>query len=61
MLLFQEYEYTKPITKLGEGAYSQVFKIQHKTTYKIYALKIIDLKQINQDEKEMINNEIKIH
>ena len=47
---------------LGEGTYSKVYLIEHKTTKKLYAMKIMDKKEIKEitNNYQLIYNEINI-
>ena len=46
--------------KIGDGAYSQVFKIKRKADGIIYALKKVNLPKFTQKEKENAINEVRI-
>ena len=48
------------INKLGDGAYSEVFKVKRKIDNKIYALKKVKLKNLKEKEKANSLNEIRI-
>ena len=48
--LFKESDFIK-ISKLGNGSYGQVFKIRHKETNKIYALKEINKSKLIKENK----------
>ena len=48
------------INKLGNGAYSEVFKVRRKADNKIYALKKVKLKNLKEKEKQNSLNEIRI-
>ena len=48
--LFKESDFIK-ISKLGNGSYGQVFKIKHKETNKIYALKEINKSKLIKENK----------
>ena len=48
------------ISKLGEGAYSVVYKVRRKADSKIYALKKVKLKNLSEKEKENALNEVRI-
>ena len=48
------------ISKLGEGAYSVVFKVKRKADSKIYALKKVKLKKLSEKEKQNALNEVRI-
>ncbi|OMJ71631.1 hypothetical protein SteCoe_30097 [Stentor coeruleus] len=48
------------ITKLGEGAYSTVFKVQRHSDLKIYALKKVKIEKLTEKEKKNALNEIRI-
>ena len=48
------------ISKLGEGAYSIVYKVKRKEDSKIYALKKVKLKGLSEKEKQNALNEVRI-
>ena len=48
------------INKIGNGSYSEVFKVRRKTDSKIYALKKVKLKNLKEKEKNNSLNEIRI-
>ena len=48
------------ISKLGEGAFSSVFKVTRKSDQQIYALKKVKLTALKQKEKENSLNEVRI-
>ena len=48
------------ISKLGEGAYSVVFKVKRKADSKVYALKKVKLKNLTEKEKLNALNEVRI-
>ena len=48
------------IKKVGEGAYSDVFKVRRKNDGQIYALKKVKLNNLNNKEKENAINEVRI-
>ena len=48
------------INKLGDGAYSEVFKVRRKADSKIYALKKVKLKNLKEKEKINSLSEIRI-
>ena len=48
------------INKLGDGAYSEVFKVRRKIDSKIYALKKVKLKNLKEKEKINALSEIRI-
>ena len=48
------------INKLGNGAYSEVFKVRRKIDSKIYALKKVKLKNLKEKEKNNSLSEIRI-
>ena len=48
------------ISKLGEGAYSTVFKVRRNIDNKIYALKKVKLLNLSEKEKENSLNEVRI-
>ena len=48
------------ISKLGEGAYSTVFKVRRNVDNKIYALKKVKLLNLSEKEKENSLNEVRI-
>ena len=48
------------INKLGDGAYSIVYKVRRKADNKIYALKKVKLENLNEKEKNNSLNEVRI-
>lgn len=48
------------LSKLGEGAYSSVYKVKRTIDNKEYALKRVKLMNLNTKEKENALNEIRI-
>ena len=48
------------IEKLGDGAYSVVYKVKRKQDNKIYALKKVKLKDLSDKEKQNALNEVRI-
>ena len=48
------------ISKLGEGAYSTVFKVKRNIDNKVYALKKVKLLNLSEKEKENSLNEVRI-
>ena len=48
------------ISKLGDGAYSVVYKVKRKQDNKIYALKKVKLKDLCEKEKQNALNEVRI-
>ena len=48
------------IDKLGDGAYSTVYKVKRKQDDKIYALKKVKLKGLSEKEKQNALNEVRI-
>lgn len=46
---------------LGEGAFSYVFKVRHRATGKIFALKKIDILQLSKADCQNLKLEIKLH
>ena len=48
------------ISKLGEGAYSTVFKVKRNIDNQIYALKKVKLLNLSEKEKENSLNEVRI-
>ena len=48
------------LEKLGDGAYSVVYKVRRKQDSKIYALKKVNLSNLSQKEKENSLNEVRI-
>ena len=48
------------LEKLGDGAYSIVYKVKRKIDSQIYALKKVKLQNLNEKEKENALNEIRI-
>jgi NIMA (never in mitosis gene a)-related kinase len=45
---------------VGEGAYSEVFKVRRKADNKLYALKKVKFNSLNSKEKENAINEVRI-
>ena len=48
------------LTKLGEGAYSNVYKVRRVTDGKEYALKRVKMGKLKDKEKENALNEIRL-
>ena len=48
------------LKKLGDGAYSIVYKVRRKEDNKIYALKKVKLQNLSDKEKENALNEVRI-
>ena len=48
------------INKLGEGAYSTVFKVKRTVDGQIYALKKVKILNLSEKEKENALNKIRI-
>ena len=48
------------ISKLGDGAYSVVYKVKRLADGKIYALKKVKLQNLSSKEKENALNEVRI-
>lgn len=48
------------ISKLGEGAYSSVYKVRRKTDSCEYALKKVRMLNLSEKEKENALNEVRI-
>lgn len=48
------------LSKLGEGAYSAVYKVRRVTDGEEYALKRVKLLNLNEKEKDNAINEIRI-
>ena len=48
------------IGKLGEGAYSIVYKVRRKEDKKVYALKKVKMQGLNEKEKNNSLNEVRI-
>jgi NIMA (never in mitosis gene a)-related kinase 1/4/5 len=49
-----------PLSKLGEGTYSTVYKVRRNTDQQVYALKKVKMNQLSTKEKENALNEIRI-
>lgn len=49
-----------PLSKLGEGTYSTVYKVQRRSDGKVYALKKVKMNQLTKKEQENALNEIRI-
>ena len=50
----------KLVSKLGDGAYSKVFKVKRLADGQMYALKIVELKNLSDKEKDNAVNEVRI-
>lgn len=50
----------KLLCKLGEGAFSVVYKAEHKVTKRVVAVKIIDKLKLSYDQLSNVNNEINV-
>ena len=48
------------MSRLGEGAYSSVYKVKRTSDKKIYALKKVRMMNLSQKEKENALNEVRI-
>ena len=48
-------------TPIGEGAFSFVYKVKHRKSNKIMAMKKIDLNSLSPADKENLEIEIKLH
>lgn len=48
------------LSKIGEGAYSQVFRARRIRDGKIYALKKVKIMELNEKEKQNALNEVRI-
>ena len=48
------------IKKLGDGAYSSVYKVRRNADNQIYALKQVKMLQLTEKEKENALNEVRI-
>ena len=48
------------INKIGNGSYSEVFKVRRKEDKEIYALKKVKMKNLKEKEKQNSLNEIRI-
>ena len=60
MRIFQRFEYTKPVVKLGEGAFSQVYRVKEISSGQSFALKVIELSQLEPEEMVNFEKEIEI-
>jgi NIMA (never in mitosis gene a)-related kinase len=49
-----------PLEKLGEGTYSNVYKVRRVDDNDIYALKKVKLQSLTQKEKQNALNEVRI-
>ena len=49
-----------PLSKLGEGTYSTVYKVRRNTDQQVYALKKVKMNQLSTKEKENALNEVRI-
>jgi len=48
------------LQKVGDGAYSQVYKVKRKGDNLIYALKKVKMNNLNEKEKQNALNEVRI-
>ena len=48
------------LSKIGDGAFSQVFKVRRRSDGQIYALKKVKMEALNNKEKENALNEVRI-
>lgn len=48
------------ISSLGDGAYSKVYKVKRVADAQMYALKMVQLKNLSDKEKENAINEVRI-
>lgn len=48
------------IKQLGQGSYGTVYKVKRLSDNQSYALKVVDLSQLNQHQREDSVNEIRI-
>ena len=48
------------LTRLGEGAYSSVYKVKRKSDKQIYALKKVRMLNLSKKEKQNALNEVRI-
>jgi NIMA (never in mitosis gene a)-related kinase len=48
------------LMKIGEGAYSEVYKVKRKTDQALYALKKVKMGTLSNKEKENALNEVRI-
>jgi NIMA (never in mitosis gene a)-related kinase len=46
--------------KLGEGAYSHVFKVVRKVDNQVYAMKKVNIAKMNEKDRENAINEVRI-
>ena len=46
---------------LGEGAFSEVFKVKRKSDGKLFALKKVDLNLLEKEDMINLDSEIKLH
>ena len=55
------YEFYEEISLIGIGAYGKVYKVQHKKTFQIRAMKVISKTQLKENfNEESIKNEIEV-
>ena len=55
------YEFYDEISLIGIGAYGKVYKVQHKKTFQIRAMKVISKTQLKENfNEESIKNEIEV-
>jgi NIMA (never in mitosis gene a)-related kinase len=48
------------LSKIGNGAYSEVFKVRRLSDSKTYALKKVKMQNLNKKEKKNALNEVRI-
>lgn len=48
------------LNKIGEGAYSQVFRVRRKQDGKMYALKKVKILSLGEKEKQNALNEVRL-
>lgn len=48
------------LNKLNQGRYGSLFKVIHKETKQVFALKIIDKFHFSQQELTVIKNEVRV-
>ena len=46
---------------LGEGAYSEVIKVQNKLNNEFFALKQIDISSLTEEDCQNLKNEMQLH
>ena len=50
----------KIISNLGDGAYSKVYKVKRIVDSNLYALKMVEMRNLSEKEKDNAINEVRI-